>query len=85
MFAELFVYGLIAYGVLGVFFALAFVTTGVDRIDSQARNCGLAFRILIFPGSAALWPILFRRWLGGAPDPAVEQNAHRRAAVVVSQ
>ena len=85
MLAELFVYCLIAYGALGVLFALAFVTTGVKRIDSQARNSGFGFRVLIFPGSAALWPILFRRWLGGAPDPAVEQNAHRRAAVVVSQ
>ena len=84
MFAELFVYCLIAYGVLGVLFALAFVTMGVQRIDSQARNSGFGFRALIFPGSAALWPLLLSRWLRGAPDPAVEQNAHRRAAVVVS-
>lgn len=71
---------LAGYAIAGTLFALAFVTAGVSRIDSQARGAGWGFRALIFPGSAALWPLLVLRWWRGAPEPAVEQNAHRRAA-----
>jgi uncharacterized membrane protein YphA (DoxX/SURF4 family) len=78
--AEWFVDLLAAYAVAGVLFAIAFVTAGVQRIDSQAKGSGAAFRALIFPGAAALWPLLLRRWCSGAADPVVESNPHRRAA-----
>ncbi|HUB26857.1 MAG TPA: hypothetical protein VL992_15635 [Tepidisphaeraceae bacterium] len=84
MLAGLFVWALTAYGALGALFALAFVTAGVQRIDSEAKGSGLAFRLLIFPGTIAFWPLLLRRWLHGAPDPAVEQNPHRDAAALES-
>ncbi len=71
-----------AYCLLGVLFAVAFVTAGVQRIDSQAKGSGLGFRMLIFPGAVAFWPLLLRRWVRGFSDPAVEQNPHRRAAAV---
>jgi len=83
MLAALFVWTLTAYGALGILFALAFVIAGVQRIDSQAKGSGIAFRLLIVPGTvAAFWPLLLRRWLHGASDPAVEQNPHRRAAAL---
>jgi hypothetical protein len=40
-------------------FAIAFVTTGVKRIDLQAIGSGVAFRVLIFPASGF--------WNWGAP------------------
>jgi hypothetical protein len=67
------------YLAVGVLFALAFAARGVDRIDPSARGAGWGFRLLIVPGSAALWPWLAARWARGAPPPE-ERNAHRDAA-----
>ena len=46
------------YALLGVLFALWFVTLGVSRLDQGARGGPIGFRVLIFPASAALWPVL---------------------------
>lgn len=50
------------YGVAGVCFAVAFVVSGVARIDARAAGSGVGFRLLILPGAAALWPVLAVRW-----------------------
>jgi len=50
------------YALIGVVFALAFVTKGVERIDDAAKGAPIGFRVLIFPGAAALWPVLASRW-----------------------
>ncbi|PYT74035.1 MAG: hypothetical protein DMG39_04630 [Acidobacteria bacterium] len=65
------------YAALGAVFALAFVTVGVKRIDSQANGSGTAFRLLIFPGAVAFWPLLLRRWIAGKSEPPEERNPHR--------
>jgi len=75
--AVLFVYALALYMALGVVFAIAFVCTGVKRIDSQAVGTGFGFRILIFPGSVAFWPLLLSRWARGIVEPPLERNPHR--------
>ena len=75
--AILFVYALYVYTALGVAFALAFVTVGVKRIDSQAIGSSVGFRVLIFPGSVAFWPLLLRRWVSGKEEPPDERNPHR--------
>ena len=80
MMATALVWATAIYVLLGLFFALAFVSFGVTRVDVAARGTGLGFRLLILPGVAALWPLLLRRWLRGAPEPPVETNAHRRIA-----
>ena len=54
------------YAAAGVVFAIAFVVRGVERIDGHAKGAGWGFRLLILPGAAALWPLLLRRWRGGA-------------------
>ena len=76
-FALLLVDVLLLYALLGVVFALAFVSVGVKRIDAQAAGTGAAFRILIFPGSVAFWPLLLRRWMAGKSEPPEERNPHR--------
>ena len=73
--AVLFVDALSLYVALGAVFAVAFVCVGVKRIDSQA--VGVGFRILIFPGSVAFWPLLLRRWARGIVEPPLERNPHR--------
>jgi len=73
--ATLVVRGLYAYTVTGVLFALFFVAFGLAAVDSQARGTSLGFRLLIFPGVAAFWPLLLKRWLRG--DLPEEGNPHQ--------
>jgi hypothetical protein len=51
------------YSSAGFLFAIAFITVGVGQIDPAARGTSLVFRLLILPGSMALWPCLLRAWL----------------------
>jgi len=66
-----------AYVLAGIVFALAFVSVGVKRLDSQAQGSGFAFRLLIFPGAVAFWPLLLRRWVAGLSEPPEERNPHK--------
>jgi len=63
---ELLVYGLTAYALAGLLFGIAFLTAGVSRVDHAAAGSGVGFRLLILPGVAALWPLLFMRWIGAS-------------------
>jgi len=76
-FAIWFVDALLLYTALGAVFGLLFVTAGVQRIDPNAKGSGLIFRLLIFPGCAALWPLLLGRWIRGDRDVPEERNPHR--------
>ena len=73
------VWALMAYAAVGLIFAVAFVLRGANAIDPVARDGTWGFRLLILPGSAALWPLLLSRWLRGAQAPE-ERSAHRLAA-----
>jgi len=75
-----FVWLLAGYAAIGLVFAVAFAAAGAARLDPNAREASVGFRIVILPGATALWPILLRRWLRGDREPPVERNAHRRAA-----
>ena len=68
---------LYAYTLAGALFALVFVVRGVHAVDTQARGASLGFRLLIFPGVAAFWPLLLRRWLRATGEPPAERNPHR--------
>ncbi len=52
------------YAAAGVVFAVPCVIRGVNRIDPVAGESSWGFRVMIFPGVAALWPLLLKRWLG---------------------
>lgn len=64
------------YAAIGVVFALFFVTRGAWRIDPAAIGGSIGFKILIFPGTVALWPLLMRRYQEATPPPQ-ERNARR--------
>ncbi|MEO1366432.1 MAG: hypothetical protein AAFX50_04605 [Acidobacteriota bacterium] len=68
------------YLAIGFVFAVAFVWRGVGQVDPVAAEGTRGFKILIFPGCVALWPLLLRRWVAGTGTPPTENNAHRRAA-----
>lgn len=68
------------YLALGMLFAVFFVYWGANKIDPSAKQATAGFRLVIFPGATALWPLLLWRWLRGASHPPQERNAHRHAA-----
>ena len=51
-----------AYAGIGLAVAVAFILVGIDRIDPAARGA-LAFRPLLIPGAALLWPLVLGRWV----------------------
>lgn len=67
--AELVLLAAAGYLAAGLPFGVAFVTVGVTRLDPAARGTSAAFRLLILPGSVALWPVLAAKWArhGGEP------------------
>lgn len=67
--------------VAGFFFGLGFVLRGAGRIDPVAQKVGWGFRLIIFPGSMLLWPLLAWRYLKRVDFPPIESNAHRLAAI----
>jgi len=67
------------YALVGGAFAVAFVLWGVGRVDPAARDASWGFRLVVLPGTAALWPLLLARWVRAA-GPPTERNAHRDAA-----
>ena len=51
-----------AYTALGAIFAIAFVLRGISTVDPVAKSSSIGFRLIVFPGVIALWPLLFRAW-----------------------
>lgn len=50
------------YLFFGVVFAAMFLWRGAALIDEAARGISWKTRALLFPGSLALWPVLWRKW-----------------------
>jgi hypothetical protein len=50
------------YAVVGVAAAIAFVSFGVSRVLPHPMPATLGARLLILPGSFALWPYVLWRW-----------------------
>ena len=76
-FAIAFVRAFYLYFGIGFLFAVAFVTIGVKELDPNASGSGIAFRLLILPGSAAFWPLFLRRWIRKDRHVPEERNPHR--------
>lgn len=63
--ATMLILGVQAYAVIGLVVGVAFLLFGIDRADPAARGA-YAFRPLLLPGLALLWPLVVWRALGGA-------------------
>lgn len=80
MIAAVFLILLGAYLACGLLFAFPFALIGVEQIDPHAVHGSWGFRLLVIPGTMALWPLLLRRWSGDVREPPEERSSHRRAA-----
>jgi hypothetical protein len=63
---------LFVYLACGLAVGVPFVLRGVDCVDASARRASLGFRLLILPGTVALWPVMLTKWIkaprsGGHP------------------
>ncbi len=47
---------------VGVLVAVPFLLTGIGRVIAGAGGSSVAFRLLILPATALLWPVVLRRW-----------------------
>ena len=70
----------VIYSIVGLLFAVFFVTKGVGTVDPAAKGTGWGFKLIIIPGLLALWPLFAYRWSKGITEPPEEINAHRLAA-----
>lgn len=67
------------YCIVGLIFAAWFVSKAAGRMDPDARGATRGFRMLIFPGTVALWPLLLWRIVRGCNDVPLERGPHRTA------
>jgi len=68
-----------AYLFAGLIFTLPFLIFGIQRVDPNAKGQDIGFRLIIFPGLCAFWPLFAVRWVKGKSNPT-ETTAHRTAA-----
>lgn len=69
------------YAAIGGLTAVAFLVFGIERAHPAAHGAW-AFRPLLIPGLALLWPYVAFRWLQGPPsDPAAEGRQRRQRAL----
>ena len=61
--AELILFSAFAYVLCGLAVGIPFIAWGVARVDEAARGASLGFRLLILPGTVALWPWMVTRWM----------------------
>lgn len=59
--ANVIVWAATIYWWIGVAVAVLFLTFGIERVDPASRGA-YAFRPLLLPGAALLWPVVLRRW-----------------------
>jgi hypothetical protein len=68
--AELVTMLMSAYAMIGALFAIAFLTRGITRVDPVAKGSTRGFKLIVFPGIVALWPVLLQRWIVSRRQPA---------------
>ena len=63
--SQIIIITVLAYCLIGFAFAMFFSLRGVERVDAGAGASHWSFRIMIFPGAAALWPVMLIKWIKG--------------------
>ena len=63
MAAEIGVMLFMIYLGIGLIFGLAFIAKGAATIDKDMQDASIGLRLLLFPGSILLWPLLSFKWI----------------------
>ncbi|MFK8161968.1 MAG: hypothetical protein AB8H12_05840 [Lewinella sp.] len=53
---------LLLYTVIGIIFACIFLWKGAVKVDESVAGSSIWFKLLLFPGSCAFWPLLLAKW-----------------------
>lgn len=61
--SHLLLYSFYAYLGIGLVFGVWFVFKGAEQIDASMHGASRLTRLLLLPGSSALWVLLLRKWL----------------------
>ncbi len=75
--AAILVWTIYLYFAGGVVVALMIVFFGLGRIDAATRGSGIGFRLIVFPGLIALWPLMLSRFIWGTGSPPLQEDPHR--------
>ena len=67
--AQWIVAALAGYLIVGLAFAITFISIGLTRVDPAATGMPLPARLLIIPGATALWPLMLRKWIRRQAPP----------------
>ena len=59
--AKILVYTFYLYLLTGLIFAIWFAFRSVSRVDPGMKAANWKVRLLLLPGSMALWPVLLRK------------------------
>ena len=51
------------YLLFGLLFSLIFLWRGLQKVDEATSEAGFWFKLLIFPGMCALWPVFLKKWI----------------------
>jgi hypothetical protein len=68
-FGTVLLYAFAVYCAIGVSFGLFFVFLGVTRVLEHPSPVSTGARVLLFPASAALWPLILWRWIKAPAHP----------------
>jgi len=49
------------YLVVGVAFAIPFLTVWIRDVDDASQHAGLTFKLMILPGCVVFWPVLAKK------------------------
>jgi hypothetical protein len=60
---------MVVYGAVGILFAAVFLYRGITQVDPAAQGMPWLARLLLVPGTVALWPLLMNKWLMRQPPP----------------
>ncbi len=63
--ATIFLLLLALYVLIGIVFYFPFIKKGVHKIDEGVKDAPKFMKVLIFPGTVALWPILLKKMKKG--------------------
>jgi hypothetical protein len=77
---ELLPWALLGYLAIGAIAGGAVVWLGLGAVDGAAEHAGWGVRLILWPGAAALWPLVAWKWIasirrGGPASPAPGASA----------